>query len=54
MDKMTQRQMELTDEILEAIDSQDDFTRSDLQGYIGALVFKAMQAGAEIYGEELK
>lgn len=31
---------EIEDEILDLIDNQDDFTRSDLQGAVGALVKK--------------
>lgn len=44
-------QLELEDEILEVIDNQDDYTRSDLQGRVMAIVRKAMQAGAKIYQE---
>jgi hypothetical protein len=36
---------EFEDEILELIDRQDEFTRSDLQGIVSALVNKILEAG---------
>ncbi|OQA83630.1 MAG: hypothetical protein BWY29_00088 [Microgenomates group bacterium ADurb.Bin238] len=42
------------DEILELIDNQDEFTRSDLQGVVTVLVNKIMQAGHEILSEQEK
>lgn len=42
------------DEILELIDNQDEFTRSDLQGVVTVLVNKIMQAGHEILSKEEK
>jgi hypothetical protein len=41
-------------EILELIDNQDEFTRSDLQGIVTVLVNKIMQRGHEILSEEEK
>lgn len=40
--------------ILELIDNQDGFTRSDLQGIVTVLVNKIMQRGHEIMSEEEK
>lgn len=37
-----------TDEILEIMDNQDEFTRSDLQGIVDALVMKILRAGFEL------
>ncbi len=37
-----------SDEILKIIDNQDEFTRSDLQGVIDALVIKILRAGIEL------
>ncbi len=42
------------DEILELIDNQDGFTRSDLQGIVTVLVNKIIQAGHEILSEKEK
>ena len=41
-------------EILELIDHQDEFTRSDLQGIVVVLVNKIMQKGHEVLSEEEK
>ena len=44
-------------EILELIDNQDEFTRSDLQGVVSALVMKIFRAGQDYQknlGEEVK
>lgn len=41
-------------EILELIDNQDEFTRSDLQGIVTVLVNKIMQRGHDILSEEEK
>ncbi len=38
-------------EILDLIDNQDDYTRSDLQGIVTVLVNKIMQKGHEILKE---
>lgn len=35
-------------EILELIDNQDEFTRSDLQGVVSAIVMKIFRAGKEV------
>lgn len=40
------------DEILELIDNQDEFTRSDLQGIVTVLVNKIMQEGYEIISKQ--
>ncbi len=42
---------EFENEILELIDNQDDYTRSDLQGRVTVLVNKIMQKGHEILKE---
>ena len=42
------------DEILNLIDNQDDFTRSDLQGIVTVLVNKIMQEGFKIINEQDK
>ena len=47
---MTDEQRKLfsfEDDILKLIDNQDDFTRSDLQGVVSALVRNIYNAGAE-------
>lgn len=36
------------DEILSLIDEQANFTRSDLQGIVGALVIKILEKGKEM------
>ena len=40
------------DEILNLIDNQDDFTRSDLQGIVTVLVNKIMEGGYKIISEK--
>lgn len=45
---------EFESEILDLIDKRDEFTRSDLQGIVTALVNKIMQRGHEILSEEKK
>ena len=40
------------DEILDLIDNQDNYTRSDLQGIVIVLVNKIMQAGLKILNEQ--
>lgn len=40
------------DEILELIDTQDEYTRSDLQGIVTVLVNKIMQEGFEIISKQ--
>lgn len=40
------------DEILNLIDNQDDFTRSDLQGIVTVLVNKIMEDGYKIISEQ--
>ena len=37
-------QFSLEEEIFELIDNQDDYTRSDLQGRVSAIVIKALNA----------
>lgn len=44
--------IEFENEILELIDSQDDYTRSDLQGIVSVLVNKIMQKGYEVFSEQ--
>lgn len=41
-------------EILELIDNQDKFTRSDLQGMVTVLVNKIMEDGYKIIDEQKK
>lgn len=43
---------EFENEILELIDNQDEFTRSDLQGVVTVLVNKIMKRGHEILKEQ--
>ena len=38
------QEMAFTDELLEIIEQRDDFTQSDLQGVLGALVSKMLDA----------
>ena len=45
---------EFENEILELIDNQDDYTRSDLQGIVTVLVNKIMQKGYEILKQSEK
>ena len=40
------------DEILELIETQDEYTRSDLQGIVTVLVNKIMQEGYEIINKQ--
>lgn len=42
------------DEILNLIDNQDKYTRSDLQGIVTVLVNKIMQEGFKIISEQEK
>lgn len=42
------------DEILDLIDNQDEYTRSDLQGIVTVLVNKIMQDGFKIINEQEK
>ena len=42
------------DEILDLIDNQDDYTRSDLQGIVTVLVNKIMQEGFKIINDQEK
>ena len=42
---------EFENEILELIDNQDEYTRSDLQGTVTVLVNKIMQKGHELLKE---
>ncbi len=44
--------IEFENEILELIDNQDDYTRSDLQGIVSVLVNKIMQNGHKILSEQ--
>jgi tRNA(Phe) wybutosine-synthesizing methylase Tyw3 len=46
MNKTMRKQMDIEDDILELIDSQDIYTRSDLQGRVSVIVRDAMEAGA--------
>lgn len=39
---------EYSEEILQIVDNQDKFTRSDLQGAIDALVIKILRAGLDL------
>ena len=42
---------EFENEILELIDNQDEYTRSDLQGAVTVLVNKIMKKGYEVLKE---
>jgi len=42
------------DEILNLIDNQDEFTRSDLQGIVTVLVNKIMESGYKIISNQEK
>lgn len=44
--------VEFENEILEIIDNQDEYTRSDLQGIVTALVNKIMESGYKIFSEQ--
>ena len=46
--------LEYEEEILNLIDNQDDYTRSDLQGIVTALVNKIMERGYEIIKNQEK
>ena len=46
MNKAMRKQLEIENDILEFIDGQDGYTRSDLQGRVSAIVMNAMRAGA--------
>jgi|WetSurMetagenome_2_1015567.scaffolds.fasta_scaffold01987_8 hypothetical protein len=48
MTPLQKRISEYEDAILEIIDNQDDITRSDLQGIVGALVRKIMNDDVNI------
>lgn len=37
-----------SDEILEVIDNQEEYTRSDLQGRVEAIVMNILRAGVEL------
>lgn len=43
---------EFENEILEIIDNQDNYTRSDLQGIVAVLVNRIMQKGHEVLSEK--
>ena len=45
---------EYENEILELIDNQDEYTRSDLQGIVTALVNKIMNRGYQIIDDQEK
>ncbi len=45
---------EYENEILELIDNQDEYTRSDLQGIVTALVNKIMENGYRIISDQKK
>jgi hypothetical protein len=45
---------EYEDEILNLIDNQDEFTRSDLQGIVTVLVNKIMESGFKIISNQKK
>lgn len=44
--------LEYENEILELIDNQDEYTRSDLQGIVTVLVNKIMENGYKIIGDQ--
>ena len=43
---------EYEDEILNLIDNQDEFTRSDLQGIVTVLVNKIMEEGYKVISDQ--
>ncbi len=43
---------EYENEILELIDNQDEFTRSDIQGIVTVLVNKIMESGYKIISQK--
>ena len=45
---------EYENEILELIDNQDEYTRSDLQGIVTVLVNKIMESGYKIISNQKK
>ena len=45
---------EYENEILELIDNQDEYTRSDLQGLVTVLVNKIMESGYQIINGQKK
>ena len=45
---------EYENEILDLIDNQDDYTRSDLQGIVTVLVNKIMESGYKIISDQKK
>ncbi len=45
---------EYENEILELVDNQDEYTRSDLQGIVTVLVNKIMESGYKIISEQKK
>ena len=47
IDKKLAKQFEYENQILEVIDRVDDFTRSDLQGVISAIVRRIMRESGE-------
>lgn len=44
--------VEFENEILELIDNQNDYTRSDLQGIVSVLVNKIMEKGCEVLAKQ--
>ena len=42
---------EYENEILEVIDNQDEYTRSDLQGRVGAIVLNILNKGKQLGGQ---
>lgn len=44
--------VEFESEILQLIDSQDDYARSDMQGIVSVLVNRIMQNGYEVLSEQ--
>lgn len=43
---------EFENKILELIDNQEDYTRSDLQGIVTVLVNQIMEKGYQVYKEK--
>jgi hypothetical protein len=43
---------EFENEILELIDNRDEYTRSDLQGVVSALVNRIMETGHKVFSEQ--
>lgn len=46
--------IEFESEILQLIDSQDDYTRSDMQGIVSVLVNRIMQKGHQVLSKQEK